>query len=123
MAGYYHPEQTYLQQNRDVTYSNDTPIPINNGFAKHRRGIYFLRRHTRLLNRFKHKVGERVCEEGKRNDNGEEASEKEDKPMLVMAAASREPCEQYRVQESTHLKATPETVVNKPGLSLSSVKA
>jgi len=45
------------------------------------------------LNGFEHKVGERVCEEGQRNDNGKEASEKEDKPVLIMAAASRELCE------------------------------
>jgi hypothetical protein len=109
MASCYFPEETYLQ-NRDFTYSNDTPIPTRNVSAKLPCGIYFLGHHTCLLNRFKHKVGERECEEGQRNDNGEEASEKEDKPMPVMATQLVSPMN-IQSTELTHLKATPEIMV------------
>jgi hypothetical protein len=94
-------------QNRDFTYSNDTPIHLINVLEVASRGIYFLRRHTCLFKRFKHKVGERECEEGQRNDNDKHASEKEDKPMPVMAAQVVSPVN-IQSTELTHLKATPD---------------
>jgi hypothetical protein len=62
------------------------------------------------LNRFKHEVGEREYEEGQRNDNDEDASEKEDKPMPVMAAQVVNLVNIQRT-ELTHLMATPEIMV------------
>src|SRR5260370_287198 len=111
MASCYCPEQTQFP-NRDFTYSNDTPIPINNVIAKccvGWCGIYFLRRHTCLLNRVKHEVGERECEEGQCNGNCEDASEKEDKPMPVVAAQAVN-LVNIQTTELTHLMATPENM-------------
>ena len=112
MASFYRPEKIQLL-NKDFTYSNDTPIPINNVIAKRCSGwcgIYFLRRHTCLLNRSKHKVGEQECEEGQRSGNGEDASEKEDKPMPVVATQAVNPVN-IHTTELTHLMTTPETMV------------
>ena len=85
----YCPEQTHFQ-NEDSTYRNDTPVNIiglqKKGIGQRARGKRFLRSHTRLVNRFKHEVCEQDCEEGYHNDNDATASEKEDKPMLVMVA-------------------------------------
>jgi hypothetical protein len=109
MASYYRPEKTYLK-NRNFTYSNDTPILIINAFSRRWCRIYFLRRRTCLLNRFKHEVCVRKCEEGQRNDNSEEASEKKDKPMSVMAAQVVNPVNIQRT-ELAHLMETPEIMV------------
>jgi len=74
------------------------------------------------LNRFKHEVGERECEEGQCNGNGEDASEKEDKPMPVMAAQAVN-IVNIQTTELTHLMATPETMAEMAGLPLSFAKA
>jgi hypothetical protein len=105
----YCPEQTYLQK-RDFTYSNDTPIAIINVFARRCCRIYFLRHCSCLLNRFKHEVGVQEYEEGQRNDNDEDASKKEDKPMPVMAA---QVVNLLNIQstELAHLMAPPEIIV------------
>lgn len=110
MANCYCPEQTYLQ-NRYFTYGNDTPIPINNVYGSvWGCSIHFLGCPTCLLNRFKHEVGVRECEEGQRNENDEDASEKDDKPMPVMAAQVVNPMNIQSI-ELTHLMPTPETMV------------
>jgi len=109
MVSYYRPEKTYLK-NRNFTYSNDTPILIINAFVRRWCRIYFLRCRTCLLNGFEHEVGVRKCEEGQRNDNSEEASEREDKPMSVMAAQVVNPANIQRT-ELAHLMGAPEIMV------------
>jgi hypothetical protein len=61
------------------------------------------------LNGFKHEICEHECEEGQRNDDGEGASEKEDKPMPVMAAQAVS-FVNIQSTELTHLTETPETM-------------